>query len=255
MKTVLKIVSNGKGRGILAELAAAVFLGAVLALPARAQEAESPPPPDAVDMVDAPAVWEDAAPPPPPGGMRTAVDRWMLRLRNRDPQEYERMKILQEQNPEAFKRVLVEKLRKHRMRGLRMEPELQAFLEDGRGPPPPPPPGGATENIRHMTVTNRRGANDIQDPRLDELNREAKALIKAYKAAADEDARAQLREELHAKLIDIFELRMQHQQKAIVQAEEGLAKLKDIVRKRQERRDEIVDRHMESLLEADVLKW
>lgn len=202
-------------------------LTAVLILivaPALAQDPLEPPPgpPPGMDEPDM------GQPPPPPeemhGGQPPSVfvDRWLERLKEKDPEEYARLQKLKETNPEEFRKALFGKL--------------------------------VQERMRHRSEGGRHGRPPM-NPEIQALQKETMEMSKAYSQATDEAAKKQLRTELRQKLEVLFDLREKERKEHIQRIEADLANLKKSLDERQQNREQIIERRLQELTEGDGLRW
>jgi len=152
---------------------------------------------------------------------QTAVETWLKGLKERNPEEFERLTKLREENPEAFQKTLRERLEKVHAGGLAAKWREEA-------------------QKRH--------------PELAKQEAESHKLIEAYKAASPEEKK-QLRAELKKKLGELFELREKSRQETIQRMESQLAQLRKDADKRKASRDAIIEHHLKELTEEDPLAW
>jgi hypothetical protein len=88
------------------------------------------------------------------------------------------------------------------------------------------------------------------------LARKANELKKMLERAKDDTQRADIRAKLSKTLADQFDLRQKRHNQEIDALERQVAKLKELVRKRQESRSEIISRRVEEIQrEVDGLGW
>jgi hypothetical protein len=104
------------------------------------------------------------------------------------------------------------------------------------------------------------GASDGRQQQLAQaesaLSQKADELKKMLERAKDDAGRAEIRTKLSRTLADQFDLRQRRHNQEIDALERQVAKLKELVRKRQESRSEIITRRVEQIQrEADGLGW
>jgi hypothetical protein len=85
---------------------------------------------------------------------------------------------------------------------------------------------------------------------------EAKKLAETYAHESSESARVTIRKQLTALLMEQFDDRQKRHQDEIKQLEAQIKKLKDLIDKRQENREDIISRRLDQMLkEAQGLGW
>lgn len=178
------------------------------------------PPPEMMDP--------DMGPPPslepPPGERPDApfVDRWLDRMKEKNPEEYARLQKLRETSPDEFRQALHEKLTQEKMRF--------RSREGKHGRPP-------------------------MNPEIMKLEKEAMDLSKTYRQTTDAAQREQIGKDLREKLEVLFDLREKDRQEHIRRIESDLADLKKSVDERQKNREQIIGRRLQELTDGDGLRW
>lgn len=196
----------------------------------------------------------DAPPPPPrgealdPGGGRDArrpLDRWMVRMRDQHPAEYERLMHLQEQDPEAFRaelRVRRDQLRNRNLEeGMEEMPRIREVMEGM----PPEERDRMAERFSRMV----RSQSQRPTPATRQINageRKSQDLARAYREAPEGEREAILAQ-LRAQVEEVFVLREEHHQRQIEEAEKNLTRLKNALDSRREHRGQIVERRLQEL--------
>lgn len=184
------------------------------------------------------------------------VQRLMERLQHSDPNEYQRLQQLQQENPEAFRDELLSRLKRERLERLRQDfPQIAAALENlgqrerdwllnrlQEGEPGPGPGGG-------------RGLRQAFSPEMQQAEQKTLRLAEAYRQATAAEEQDRLRGELQASLATSFDLREKARTEEIRLIEERLGKLRESVATRREHRDEIIQRRLRELTDGDALKW
>jgi len=173
----------------------------------------------------------------------SAVEAWMRRMQERNPEEFERLNKLRTDNPEAFQKVLKERLARVRDGG-KMEdlPHVKAFMEKL-------PPEEREQFLKRL----REGGGKIREEwakhnaSLNKYEQEARKLVEAYKKAASGD-RKKLRSDLKKNVSDTFDVREKARQEVIQRMESQLAKLKKDSEKRKADREAIVESRLKELL-------
>lgn len=146
-----------------------------------------------------------------------AVEIWLKGLKERNPEEFERLSKLRTEDPAAFQKELRERLQKMRDGGAKLHDEI----------------------VRRY-------------PELLKQDQETHKLIESYKAASPDDKK-QIRAELKKKLGEFFELREKARQETIQHLESQLGQLKKDAERRKANRDAIIDRRLKELTENDPL--
>lgn len=177
-----------------------------------------------------PGMFEpEMGPPPlfePPRGEQPEapfVDRWLDRMKEKDPEEYARLQKLRETSPEEFRQALHEKL--------------------------------AQEKMRFHSRGGRHGRPPMMNPEVIKAEQEAMDISKTYRRATDAPQKEQIRKDLRQKLEVLFDLREKDRQEHIRRIEKDLANLKKSVDQRQSHREEIIDRRLQELTDGDGLRW
>lgn len=225
----------------------------LMALLATAAACAQPPPMDEMPPPDAPEMMPGPEAPPEGG----PLDRWLDRLREKDPAEYERLQQIRREGPEGFRRALHGKLRDERiMARFREFPRMCQFLltmpEEEReqilqrmGPQ-----GGGMHGRGGPW-----GGPPARNPEIEALEREVGELSRAFREAADAALKDETLTTIRQKLETLFDLREKDRQEHIARIEKELVRLKESLEKRLERREEIIERRLKELTEGDVLGW
>ena len=161
--------------------------------------------------------------PPPPfvdSPEASFVDQWLDHLKEKDPDEYARLQKLRETSPDEFRQALHEKLKQERSR-----------YQLGRHNRPP------------------------ISPEIAQLEKETMDISIQYRQTTDSNQKEKIREELRQKIETLFDLREKNRQEHIRRIEADLTHLKKSVQERQAHRDEIIERRLQELTDADGLKW
>jgi hypothetical protein len=89
-----------------------------------------------------------------------------------------------------------------------------------------------------------------------ELSRKSEQLAAQYGAAKEDDKKSQLRTQLREALEKQFELQEQRRQEELAQIEARLKSLRELMQKRKDARQTIIDRRLDQLLrDAEGLGW
>lgn len=172
----------------------------------------------------------------------SAVEAWMKRLQERNPEEFERLSKLRTENPDAFQKVLKERLAKMREGKLEDLPHVKAFLEKL-----------PAEEREQFLKRLREGGSKMREEwskhnaSLAKSEQEARKLVAAYKKASPDDQK-KLRADLKKNVSESFELREKARQENIQRVEGQLAKLKKDAEKRKADREAIIEGRLKELL-------
>lgn len=232
------------------------------AFAARAQT----PPPDALPPPGDGRDWEEPAPGPeldadaPPPGETAAptghptprrpeggppIQQFLDMLKQRNPAEFERMRALREENPEAFREELRNRIRDERER--RGGPAAMPAWKRG--------PEHAGHAIAEGGVRQAMAGETLRSPELDRLERNAAELARALREAKTDEEKSRARADLRAALANVFDAREAMRRERFQRMEAQLGKVREMLDKRQAHRDEIIDKRLQSMTEGDALAW
>jgi flagellar capping protein FliD len=172
----------------------------------------------------------------------SAVEAWMKHIQERNPEEFERLSKLRTDNPEAFRKVLKERLAKMRDGKLEDLPHVKVFLEKL-----------PAEEREQFLKRLREGGSKMREEwskhnaSLAKSEQETRKLVAAYKKAGHEEQK-KLRADLKKNVSESFELREKARQENIQRMESQLAKLKKDAEKRKADRESIVEGRLKELL-------
>jgi len=257
------------------------LLMAALAVTGVARAQEEPPPPDTEaffgepppdDMLMPPPAGEpppEQAPPEPggPGDGPPPVEQWLQHLQQENPAEFESLRKLREDDPQAFRHALHRRLLEQRLTDAvaaypKLQEAFQSMPEEERiealrklihiaGPPGMRRgPGGKGPGFQGM-----RGGGPGKGSAVRKLEEEAGELARSYQKADDEAAREKIKAELRAKLEQVFDTKEQERLQHIERAEKEMTRLKEMLETRRASRDEIIDRRLKDLTDDNALKW
>ena len=186
--------------------------------------------------------------------MHRHVHRLMQRIKEHDPDEYDRLEQLREDNPDAFHQALREKLQKHRKfrRQIKDYPEMQEAFRDM--PSPRQELFMDALGDGHQKRGNGRGI-DKNKLELHKMEREAQELARAYRHAVDDDAREEILGSLREHLSRSFDMREARRKQAIAHMESKLHSLKESLDDREASRNKIIENRINQLTGEDPLKW
>jgi hypothetical protein len=188
-----------------------LLLFLALAPAAQAQDPmEQPPGP-------APEIGTSDMDQPPP------VDRWLDRLKVKNPEEYARLQKLRKEAPSEFRRVLHEHLQQELMKAGMRE------FRHGKQPP--------------------------MNPEIRKIEEETGQMSRAYRETTDLEKQKQIRVELRMKIQALFDLRETERLEHIQRIEADLANLKATLDQRRKNRDRIIEHRLKELTDGDGLRW
>jgi hypothetical protein len=218
------------------------------------------PPPDGT-VPDATA-WEDAVPPPPPDlpppgdgpgappgdvrGKHPPLQRFLEVLSEQNPEEFDRLKKLRDEDPEAFRKELHQRLQKERER---------RGLPGGRGLEQPSPEERGRLGRHQQTGGPGPEGMNVRSPETDRLEQKSRDLAQAYRLSTDEAEKARLQAELKTNLAESFDLREKMRRERFAQMENRIKKVRELMEQRQAQREEIINRRLKELTEGEKLAW
>ena len=176
-----------------------------------------PPPPEELE----------GQPPPPP------IQRLMAHWKEKNPEEFERMQKLREEDPQAFRQA------------------LQRKLENARRDRGMDPPSG--DEFGHRGGPG--GGDPEGNPRMREAEEQIMKLARAWREAATEEEKANLKGELQAALSKAFDQRESMRAERLAQMEKKLTELRAVMEQRREQRAAIIEKRLQELTTGDHLAW
>jgi len=194
-------------------------------------------------------VAEAPSPPTQPAatGQRAspgAVEQWLKRMKMRNPEEFERLSKLRQEDPVAFQKTLKERLEKIRAdKAGNLTPDIAATPKPTMG--------------EHGVATPRAheaGAGKSRDQHLEtnKLDQEIRSLMANYKTAPV-DERKKLQVELRKKINESFDLREKSRHENIQRLEAQLVMFKKDEEKKKASRDAIVEQRLKELTKETPL--
>lgn len=175
-------------------------------------------------------------PPPEPGGEPPPIQRLMQHWKERNPEEFERMKALREQDPAAFRRELQRKLaeaRETHSQGRRLMNEMG--MRGG--------PGGPGDDREPMSPEMRAAELQIRQ------------LAEAWRKATAPEEKERLTAELKVALSKAFDQREQMRAQRLADMEKKLNELRTVMDERRSRRDAIIEKRLQELTDGAKLAW
>lgn len=181
-------------------------------------------------------------------GRAPHMERWMERLRENDPETYQRMADLREEQPVAFRMEL--RRRVHEARWMhRVREEQPGFYDYLQGLPA----GERAELCRFLEQTagevdeGRRSPRRLLQPRL-EGDGELREQVEDWKAAETPEEREAIAAKFRAHLRELFDERTAEQKEEIERAEKQVERLRHLLQQREENRDQWIERLISRLL-------
>lgn len=209
----------------------AFLLASLGLLPVQAQ-----PPDDALQPHPFDSMRTNRPPPPP------HVRRYFEVLKEKDPAEYERLTTLRENDPEAFRDELADRLRKEReRRGWGGDRGEEGEHWHQRGP--------REERASGVFYRPRGGYSDgtPASPELEALEIKILNIARSLRDSQSDDERTRLRDELKAEIGTAFDLRLRLRQERLAQMEKRVEHLKGALQERQSKRDAIIQNRLDEL--------
>lgn len=210
------------------------------------------------------------------------LQRIMERIKQVDPQQYERLKKMQSTDPDAFRGELRRLLRRGRFRhgdgqqggrssdrnafwgrkmpGFGKLPGAQFMRQLSQDDPEKfkemrqlyeKDPEEFHQRLRDMI--RQRYGQKAEKGRNRELEQSIRKLIKQYSQAGNEAEKQAVRLELKKKLNQAFDERVKARKARMAQLEKQLDKFRKIIAKRQQNRDKIIEKRLDSMLQHPTL--
>ena len=213
-----------------------------------------PPPPDEFGPpgdVDLPPPM--MGPETGPEGAPPAVDRWMERMRDRDPERFERMCEMRDKDPDGFRGVLRQRLTTERtLAKLKNCPTVYEALMSL-------PEAEREQVLRDLAPSAPFGGPGGRPARMNsqirEMERDTLEMSRAFRTAKDEAEKSKIRDDLRAKLGEVFDLREQERRSHFERIQKDVSELQKTLADRQAHRNEIIARRLEQLTEGEKLGW
>ena len=167
-----------------------------------------------------------------------AVEQWLKRMKMRNPEEFERLSKLRQEDPVAFQKTLKERLEKIRAdKAGNLPPDIAATPKPSAGEYGAPSPRA-----------HEAGAGKSRDQHLEtnKLDQEIRSLMANYKSAPA-DERKELQVELRKKINESFDLREKSRHETIQRLEAQLVLLKKDEEKKKASREAIVEQRLKEL--------
>lgn len=179
---------------------------------------------------------------------RPHLERWLDRLSEEDPDEYQRLIALRENDPATFRMEMRSRVQEARRIQQPRGPHPDPQAPFARPPREERPPRG--EGFRADDADDRMGPSRhrrILDPRM-EHDARLRGLVEQWKRAGSPEEKEAARAAVQSQLETTFDQGMEEQEKEIRHAEERLATLRNIHQSRRDDRDVWISRTMEILL-------
>lgn len=172
--------------------------------------------------------------PPSPEHAGSPTERWLQMLEEFNPDEYQRMIALQDQDPEAFRAEMRERLQKHRKQFIRR-------MHGNRPPPSTTVGGGAPgEDPEDHAVEVRT--------LLETIRPEVERLVEDFRKTENKDEQAAIRQALRGLIAQVHEARIASHQRRIEQARAMLEVLESKMAARLEKQEQQLDRAVDRIL-------
>ena len=186
------------------------------------------------------------------------LDQWLGMLKQRNPEEFEQMKKLRDENPDEFHRKLRQKLQDLRLGGLRDHPQVAEAFKNLS----PEDREWVTQRLQQPTGPGN--GNDQHgggfagwkrpSPEFTAAEQKARDLAKKYREAKTDDEKAAAKKDLRATVSNLFDLREKDRAADIKQIEDHLAKIKKQLDDHQAKRTDIIDGRLKDIISGDSTK-
>ncbi|MGD9873564.1 MAG: hypothetical protein AB7T27_04765 [Kiritimatiellia bacterium] len=196
------------------------------------------------------------------GGLPPA-ERWMERMRQHHPEEYEQMNQLRRGNPAAFRGELRRKVDVKRFESVMRQyppmnqayqslpPDKRASLVEKLYERPAPPHEGPGFD-RATGPESRRGPGTEEESEIQKLDAEIMKLGEQYKKERDPGQKEAIKIRLAGKLEEMADTMDHYRLERIGRMEKRLEELNQSLAERQKNRDEILSQHLEHLTGEDL---
>lgn len=164
---------------------------------------------------------------PPPGihreGEGAPLDRWMSFLRERNPEEFERWQRLREEDPEAFREAIRERLDAARERFREQAGDRPAGGDGPWGPrfPPPPP-----------------------DPR----GPQAGGLAQAWREAGSAEERERIERQIRRHVAESVQVRFESHERRLAELEREVMEMRRNLSRQREMAERMIERRTQDLI-------
>ncbi|HMP73709.1 MAG TPA: hypothetical protein PKE55_10645 [Kiritimatiellia bacterium] len=166
---------------------------------------------------------------PNPAMARPGLEQWLERLRERDPQEHQRLLELQQSDPSAFREEIAERVRGHRHRVLESRP-VRKHLHQRYGL-------DALIELQHALEQMRREQRETVQP-----------LLRAYRAADNPAEQTEIRAKLREELRLGSTTRLNLEQEALLNLRSFLDEMDNDLHRRKNNQEIWVEKRLEELL-------
>lgn len=194
----------------------------------------------------------------PPATEGEHIDKWLAMLKERNPEEFEKMQRMRQDNPEEFRRHLHQKLQEVRMRGgsMRERPQVMKVLRDL----PAEDREWVMQRLQSggtgMAVDGRRGFPDfrhVMSPEIEQGERRCRELARTVRDATTEGAKVAAKQELRGQIAIVFDLREKQRAEMVRTIDEKVAKLRQQLEERKNRREQLIDEEVQKSISGDRL--
>ncbi len=185
--------------------------------------------------------------PMPPGpGQPPPIELFFEMMRQRNPEEFERLRRLRETDPAAFRAELAERIQRERgRRGVDGGPLGRRGI----------PPYDEREARRAPPARGDGDVLHIRTPELDKMESKTRELARAFREAKSEDERSKMKEELRGEIARLFDLRERLRRERVEQMRERLEKVEQLLADRAAHREAIIERRLNEMSGADATAW
>ncbi len=170
------------------------------------------------------------------------IRRWMMELREEDPEEFERLQQMRLENPRAFRDIISDRLEKTAMERLRdkrpaVHDALMSLSEEDRS--------WVMERMSghgmHSSKKERGKENSTSSLR---------QLARDYREAANEGERSAIRERLEEELGQLYDQRLEDRRAQLDEIRDRLRVMESAIAEGEQTRDDFIDEKLSLWLDA-----
>lgn len=150
-----------------------------------------------------------------------ALETWLRGLKERNPDEYQRLMRLREENPELFRQ------------------EVRSQLERIR------------EERRRQNGGGREGSPQPDDAAREEFEQKMRKSVQAWKSAGSEEDRARIEQEIREQIRIGLHRKMRMQEERLAELERQIAELRENMARQRNAADRIVEERIRMMLRSE----
>lgn len=170
------------------------------------------------------------------------IRRWMMELREEDPEEFERLQQMRLENPRAFRDIISDRLEKTAMERLRdkrpaVHDALMSLSEEDRS-----------------WVMERMSGHGMHSPKKERGKENStsslRQLARDYREAANEGERSAIRERLEEELGQLYDQRLEDRRVQLDEIRDRLRVMESAIAEGEQTRDDFIDEKLSLWLDA-----